>query len=158
MIAVGGTDVVRVIVAGELPREAHNAPLHLFSASPELVGFGRDTYQLHSETTSELLRQLFERFKGEGFGMYTMEDFTRDTAKKYFLKLPPKERRKMLQSLPPEERREILDSLPAERREFLESLPLEERLIGLSDEEIRAYVDQLTAGRPTASRKPRRKR
>jgi hypothetical protein len=34
-----GLDVVRVIVAGQLPREPHNAPLHLFSAAPELVGF-----------------------------------------------------------------------------------------------------------------------
>jgi hypothetical protein len=37
-----GTDMIRVIVAGELPREAHNAPLHLFSASADLVTFGRD--------------------------------------------------------------------------------------------------------------------
>ena len=29
-----GTDTIRVVVAGELPREAHNAPLHLFSAAP----------------------------------------------------------------------------------------------------------------------------
>jgi hypothetical protein len=36
-----GLDVVRVVVAGELPREAHNAPLHLFSASPELVASAR---------------------------------------------------------------------------------------------------------------------
>src|SRR5437867_3138098 len=34
-----GTDTIRVVVAGELPREPHNAPLHLFSAAPELVGF-----------------------------------------------------------------------------------------------------------------------
>src|SRR2546421_7087437 len=27
-----GTDTIRVLVAGELPREAHNVPLHLFSA------------------------------------------------------------------------------------------------------------------------------
>src|SRR5437899_4821439 len=27
-----GTDAIRVVVAGELPREPHNAPLHLFSA------------------------------------------------------------------------------------------------------------------------------
>src|SRR5438477_8320179 len=32
-----GTDTVRVVVAGELPRQPHNAPLHLFRASPELV-------------------------------------------------------------------------------------------------------------------------
>src|SRR5439155_27286222 len=64
-----GTDVVRVVVAGELPREPHNAPLHLFSASPELVGFGQKAYQRRSEETSLLLRQLFERFREEGFTM-----------------------------------------------------------------------------------------
>src|SRR5436309_1875825 len=74
-----GTDTIRVVVAGELPREAHNAPLHLFSASPELVGFGRGTYRRRSENTSSLLGQLFERLRGEGFAMaYTMEDFQRD--------------------------------------------------------------------------------
>jgi hypothetical protein len=36
-----GLDVVRVVVAGQLPRERQNAPLQLFSASPELVGFAR---------------------------------------------------------------------------------------------------------------------
>jgi hypothetical protein len=38
-----GTDTIRVLVAGELPRQPHNAPLHLFSASPELVAFGSGT-------------------------------------------------------------------------------------------------------------------
>src|ERR1700730_7264705 len=56
-----GTDTIRVVVAGELPREAHNAPLHLFSASPELVGFGRGKYRPRSGQTSLLLGQLFER-------------------------------------------------------------------------------------------------
>ena len=47
-----GTDTIRVVVAGELPREPHNAPLHLFSASPELVGFGGSAYRRRSEKTS----------------------------------------------------------------------------------------------------------
>jgi len=34
MIAGGVTDTIRVVVAGELPQEAHNAPLHLFSQLP----------------------------------------------------------------------------------------------------------------------------
>jgi len=42
-----GTDVVRVVVAGLLARETHNAPLHLFSASPEVVGFGWAAYRRH---------------------------------------------------------------------------------------------------------------
>src|SRR5947208_7935889 len=53
-----GTDRIRVIVAGELRREAHNAPLHLFSASPDLVGFGSGAYRRRSEQTSRLLEQL----------------------------------------------------------------------------------------------------
>jgi hypothetical protein len=143
-----GTDVVRVIVAGELPREVHNAPLHLFSASPELLGFGRGGYHQRSEHTSRLLEQLFERLQGEGFAMsYTMADFERDYFKKQFPKLTPGERREVLQSLPVKERQELLHSLPPA-----------ERLAGLSAEEIRQYLDQLTPGRPTEPPKRRRKK
>src|SRR3954447_8521533 len=80
-----GIDTVRVIVAGELPQEAHNAPLHLFSAAPELVEFGRGAYRRRSEQTSRLLGQLFERLRGEGFEMsFTMEDFNRQYVKEHF--------------------------------------------------------------------------
>jgi hypothetical protein len=133
---VWGTDVVRVIVAGQLPREAHNAPLHLFSASPELVGFGQGAYRWRSEQTSLLLGQLFERFLGEGFAMsYTMEDFVRDYMKEHLPRLTPEE-----------------------QREVLKSLPLERRLAGVSAEEIRRYLDKLTAERSAEPRKPRRRR
>ena len=88
-----GTDTVRVVVAGELPREAHNAPLHLFSASPDLVGFGGGAYRRRSEQTSRLLGQLFERLQGEGFAMsFTMEDFKRQYVKEHFAQLTPEER------------------------------------------------------------------
>jgi hypothetical protein len=40
-----GTDTVRVVVASELPRQPHNAPLQLFRASPDLVGFGGGAYR-----------------------------------------------------------------------------------------------------------------
>jgi hypothetical protein len=71
-----GTDVVRVVVAGELPRETHNAPLHLFSASSVLVDFGRNAYRRRSAQTSSLLGELFKRFQGEGFAMsYTYGGF-----------------------------------------------------------------------------------
>jgi hypothetical protein len=130
------TDQVRVVVAGQLPREAHNAPLHLFSASPELVGFGRGAYQRRSETTSLLLGQLFERLRGEGFVMsFTMEDFKRELLVDYLKKLSPKEQRKALQSLSPEKRRELLKSWPPE--------------------ELHQYLEQLATGRPAAPRKPK---
>jgi len=142
-----GMDVVRVVVAGELPRKPHNAPLHLFSATPELVGYGRNTYRQHSERTSGMLRQLLQRFQGENLVMpYTWADFDRDYIKEHFPQLPAEERREILQSLP-----------PGKRREVLESLPPEERLAGLSVEQIRQYLEQLTARRPTKPRKQRRK-
>ncbi len=113
-----GTDTVRVLVAGELPREPHNAPLHLFSAQPELLDFGRNAYQRRSANTSALLGQLFGQLRAEGFTVsYTM---------------------------------------PPERR--LAGMPPEERLAGLSAEQIRQYLERLTARRPTAPRKPRRKK
>ncbi len=131
-----GTDVVRVVVAGELLREPHNAPLHLFSASAKLVAFGRGTYRQRSDQTSRLLGQLFERLQGEDFVMsYTMEDFNRQYIKEHFPLLTLEEQGEVLQSLPPER-----------------------RLAGLSLEQIRQYLDRLTAGHRAAPRKPRRKK
>ncbi len=155
-----GTDTVRVILAGELPREPHNAPLHLFSASPDLVSFAGGAYQRHSEQTSRLLQQLFERLQGEGLTMtFTMEDFNRQYIKEHFGRLTPQERREVLQSLPAEERREVLKALPAEaQQEVLQALSPESRLAGLSEEQIRKYLDQLAAGRGPQPRKPRRKK
>jgi hypothetical protein len=125
-----------VVVAGELSREPHNAPLHLFSASPELVGFAGGAYRRRSEQTSRLLGQLFERLRGEGFTMaFTMEDFNRQYIKEHFARLTPEEQEEVLKSLPPEQ-----------------------RLAGLSPEQIRAYLDRLTAGKPARSRKPRRRK
>jgi len=131
-----GTDTVRVIVAGELLREAHNAPLHLFSAAPEVIGFGSSAYQRRSAHTSNLLKKLFVQLQGEGLAMsYTMEDFERDLFRKHFPQLDPET-----------------------RQEFLRSLPLEDRFAGLSDEQIRQYLEQRAATRPAAARKPRRKK
>ncbi len=120
-----GTDTIRVVVAEELPRKAHNAPLHLFSAARNLIEFGSSAYQRRSENTSALLGQLFERFRGEGLVMsFTMEDFQRQYAKEHFAQLTPEERKEALQALSPDERKEVLQALSPE-----------ERLAGLSAEE-----------------------
>ena len=133
-----GTDVVRVVVAGELPREAHNAPLHLFSASPELVGFGSSAYKRRSDYASQLLGQLFKRLKGEFAMAFTMEDFMRQVV-----------------------REEFEEMTPAAQKKLLQSVPLSRRLDGLSEEELREMrkqLDQMLAGHKPAPRKPRRKR
>ena len=102
---------------------------------------------------------------------YTMADFRRDFVKEHFPKLTPEEQLDVLQALPPEKQREMLQALspekqremlqalpPEEQREMLQALPPEERLAGLSEKQIRQYLDRLTAGREAPSRKPRRKR
>jgi hypothetical protein len=143
-----GTDTIRVVVAGELPREPHNAPLHLFSASPALVDFGRGAYRRRSERTSRLLELLLDEFQGEGFAMpYTMEDFDRWYAKKLFARLTSEEQREALARLSPERRAELL-----------QTLSLEERLVGLSEEQIRQLLEQRAARRTAKPRKPRRKK
>jgi hypothetical protein len=143
-----GLDTLRVIVAGQLPREAHNAPLHLFSAAPELVTFAGGAYRRRSEQTSRLLGQLFERLREEGFAMsFTMEDFNRQYIKEHFAQLTPEEQREALERLSPEHRRELLQGLPPE-----------ERLVGLSEEQVRQLLDQLAARRTPPPRKPRRDR
>jgi hypothetical protein len=142
-----GTDVVRVVVARELPREPHNAPLHLFSASQELVEYAGSAYRQRSEETSTLLGLLFKQFEREGFTMsYTMEDFRRDYAKEYFGQLTP------------EEQREAVERLSPERRQKLIELLLRDRLAGLSEKQAGQYLDELAGGQPAKPRKPRRKK
>jgi hypothetical protein len=131
-----GTDSIRVVVAGELSREAHNAPLHLFSARPALIEFGGRAYRPHRPNASALLVELFRGLQAEGLAMpFTMEDFQRQFVKEHFPKLTPEQRKEVLKTLPPEE-----------------------RLAGLSADEIRQYLDRLSAQRPARPRKPRRKK
>jgi hypothetical protein len=128
-----GTDTIRVVVAGELPREPHKALLHLFSAAPELVEFGRTAYRRHSEKTSLLLGQLFKKIREEGLAMYTMEDFVHDYVKEHFARLTRQEQREALERLSPEDLGEVL-------------------------EQVRQLLDQRAAGRASHPRKLRPKR
>ncbi len=93
-----GTDVIHVIVAGELPQTENNSLLHLLSASFSRVGFGAAHYQQYSDDTSSLLNRLIEGYRREGVNMpYTMEDFRRDYAKEHVKELTPEE---LLEALP----------------------------------------------------------
>jgi hypothetical protein len=78
---------------------------------------------------------------------FTMEDFQRQYVKDHFAKLTPEEQQEVLRSLSPEKQQEVLQALPPEKR-----------LAGLSAEQIRQYLDQLTAGGPAQAHKPRRKK
>jgi len=108
-----GTDVIRVIVAHELPRTENNALLHLLSALPDQVRYGMEHYQQRSADTSTLLGQLFEGYEREGLVMsYTMEDFRRDYVKEHLSELTLEER---LAGLSPEQRLEGLSPDQVER-------------------------------------------
>jgi hypothetical protein len=119
-----GTNTIRVIVAGQLPQEAHNAPLHLFSARAERVGYGARHYRRRSPNTSSLLEELFQGYDREGAIMpYTMQDFQKDYVRNHFMDFTPKERHELLRRLPAAELRELLTGLSAqERRELLTGL------------------------------------
>ena len=111
-----GTDLIRIIVAHELPRTDNNAILHLLSASPEQVRYGAEHYEQRSPDTSSLLSQLFEGYKREGLAMpYTMQDFRRDYVKEHLKDLTVEER---LHGVPLEER--LRDVPPKEIEKYLQ--------------------------------------
>ncbi len=138
-----GTDVVRVVVARQLPRQEHNAPLHLFSAVPDLVDFGRTVYHQRSEHTSQLMWQLLQRYHGEDSAMsFTMEDF-----KQWYL-------RDNFKYLTPEQQCEALEQLPREQRQAL----VRTLLAAMSPDEIRQCLEEPPAESQPKPRKPRRKK
>jgi len=163
-----GTDVIRIVVAGQVPRKEHNALLHLFSASPAHVDFGASHYEQHSQETSSLLNELFGGYQREGIAMsYTLADYRRDRIKVLLRDLTPEERREALQGLTPEERHEALQGLtpeerrlqgltPEELRQALEGLSVKERLIGLSPEEVTKFLNKQKSQRSSGKRKPGR--
>jgi hypothetical protein len=52
---VGFGLTIRVIIVHELPKEEHNAMLHLFSAREELIRYGQEHYRPYATGTSTLL-------------------------------------------------------------------------------------------------------
>jgi hypothetical protein len=143
-----GTDSIRVVVAGELSREAHNAPLHLFSARPALIEFGGRAYRPHRPNASALLVELFRGLQAEGLAMpFTMEDFQRQFVKEHFSELSLTDQAEVLRKLPPEKREDVIQSLPPE-----------ERLAGLTPEQIQAHLTRLSAKPSGPPRKSRRKK
>lgn len=104
-----GTDVIRLIVLSEVPEAEHNAPLHLFSAVPDVIRYGAEHFAKHSAETSTLINDLFNHYQIEGIDMpYTMEDYRQEIVREGLKELTPEER---LQGLTSEE---IIQSLPAD--------------------------------------------
>jgi hypothetical protein len=101
-----------------------------------LVEFGGRTYRLHSPQASSVLADLFRGFQTEGVGMpFTLEDFNRQYLKENFANLSPGEKAEVLKTVTPEQ-----------------------RLAGLTEEQIQRLLGRFSTKRPTPPRKPRRKK
>ncbi len=123
------TGTMRLIVVAQLPQQAHNALLHLFSASEELVRFGSQQYRPRSPRTSTFLFQLYDRYREEGMPMpFTVEEFVQETL--LHIAQDPEHARQILKYIPVEQR---LEGVPVEQR--LEGVPVEQRLEGVPVEQ-----------------------
>jgi len=115
------TGSFRVVVVHELPRQEHNALLHLFSARTDLLRYGSEHYQLRSEETSTLLQQLFQRYRLEIAHMpdslEQLKQFVEETLDEFRRTTPLKERIKgvsadeLLAALSPETRAALAQRL-----------------------------------------------
>ena len=113
---------IRVIVVHQLPQQAQNAMLLLFSARDESLRYGREHYRPRSPHTSTLLFRLLQAYQEDPeMANAKLQEFVRQTLDEMLQALTPEERMK---GLPAEER---LKGLPAE--EILEALPPEMRAI-----------------------------
>jgi hypothetical protein len=109
------TGVIRLIVIHQLPRQEHNAMLHLFSARQELVEYGARHYRPYSGDTSTLLYKLLVRYHKEGLPMIplTLEELHRETVEEILKNTPPE---KLLEGLSADD---VLKALTPEVRAAL---------------------------------------
>ncbi len=122
-----GSRMIRLIVLSQIELAERNAFWLLFSGKAQEFVFADQHYHWHSPKERAVLNQLYELYKHEGVVMpYTMEDFNRDFTEAHLHLLPPEKR---------------LKGLPSET--VLRQFSLEERLKGLSIEEIQAYLATL---------------
>ena len=92
-IAGADTDVIRIVVAAQLSHRERNAMLLLFSVAEQQYRYGKEHYRQRASDTSSLINELLQEYRREGRAVpYTMEDWRRDFAKKYFKDLPPEDK------------------------------------------------------------------
>jgi hypothetical protein len=153
-----GSNFIRIVVMRQLPDTEQNAILHLWSALPEKVKYGVSHYKQHSTDMSTLLNRLFQVYQREGIAMpYTMEDLRREYWEDRLEEMTPEERQKLFEKLPPQEQQKLLENLPPQvKQKVLEDLPLQQRLAGVSQEEIESYLQG--RNKKTAAQKRKKKK
>jgi hypothetical protein len=122
---------IRIVAVSQLPQAENNAMLHMFSARAELIRYGREHYQPHSEGTSSFLLTLFK--------LYEEESEMTDTRLKEFVRQTIDE---LLASLSAEER---LKGLSAKER--FEGLSIDEVVNGMPSEILEAIARKISSPR-----------
>jgi hypothetical protein len=121
------TKQICLVVIAQLPRQPHNAMLHVFSADESLVEYGATNYQPYSSETSSLLLQMIAKYRTEGIGMReTLDELARRVHQEFQDEMFRKARQQVLEELTPQQR---LEGVPVEKR--LEGVPVEKRLEGV---------------------------
>jgi len=134
-----GAHTVRLIVLNAIAEHPRNAAWELFSTQPERIRHGAAHYRPHRAGTWELLRYLYlVHVLEEPTMAYTMEEFVREARQRFLQELTLEEQRAVLERAPPEER---LRGLSPE--EILRRFAPEERLRGLGPDELRKLEDYL---------------
>jgi len=112
-----GTDTIRLIVLSKIPKTENNALWCMFSGVDEKVRWGAICYNFKSKV-STILNDLYHKYQLEGMHMtYTRADYEQEMKQRFLAALTTEER--------------------------LRDLKPEERLSGLTEEQIRAYLEQI---------------
>lgn len=143
-----GNDELRLIVLSQVPKESKNTIWKLFSGIPDHVDFAAKQLRGEFPGISTVINDALEKYELEGLEMpYTLEDYHKECAKEY------------LRSLSYEDAMEAIinhygvgteingalekKSKEDSSEDILKNYTPEERLKGLSPEEIRKYLDKL---------------
>jgi len=126
--------IIRIIAFNKIPKTKNNALWCMFSAVAKTVDWGWSNYKLKS-ITSTIFNQLYEYYQLEGIKVaYTRVDYERDMKQEFLGRLSLEER---LSGLKPDE---VLSHYKPE--EVFKFYKPEERLAGLTEEQIRAYLEK----------------
>ena len=140
-----GNHNIQVIILSQMPQIKKNALWQLFCNNPDGFKFGRQHYQWRYPPAIALLNPLITMYGKKGVNMpYTLEEAVKECVKYTLESLPPEER---LRGLPPAER---LRGLPLSEvvqyfspADMVKPLSIEERLSGLSQQDIEEYLAKL---------------
>lgn len=152
-----GSQIIRILVLNQFPETPNNTFWQLYSANPRKIQTAKLNYQHKLAKLGSIINQLFKFYKiEEVIVAYTVEDYVKDYIEDNLDLLNPE---KILEKFSTEERliglstqerltglsaEEIFQKFSAQERLIgLSTLSIEERLEGLSEEELERYLTKV---------------